>query len=74
MPRTSERKQRIAESAASLNHMRKHYVLLAAAKASKQMLDNFFNVYSIQCMNHSKLVNNRYLKPRNKNRMINREF
>ena len=74
MPRTSERKQRIAESAASLNRMRKYYVLLVATKASKQMLDNFFNVYSIQCMNHSKLVNNRYLKPRNKNRMINREF
>ena len=69
MPRTSERKQRIAESATSLNRMRKHYVLLLATKASQQMLNNFFNVYSIQCINHSKLVKNRYLKPRNKNRI-----
>ena len=69
MPRRSERKQRIAESAASLNRMRKHCVLLAATKASKQMLDNFCDVCSVQCTNHSKLVNNRCLKPRNKNRM-----
>ena len=69
MPRTSERKQRVAESAASLNRMRKYYVLLVATKASKQMVDNCFNVYSIQHINHSKLLNNRYLKPRNKNRI-----
>ena len=69
MPRRSERKQRIAESAASLNRMRKYCVLLVATNASKQLLDDFCNVHSIQCINHSKLVNNRYLKPRNKNRM-----
>ena len=69
MPRTSERKQRVAESTASLNRVRKCYVLLVATKASKQMIDSCFNVYFIQCVNHSKLVNNRYLEPRNKNRI-----
>lgn len=69
MPRTSERQRKINECAASLNRMRKYYILLVASKCSKKIINNAFKVYSIQYINYTKLVNNRYLKPRKKNRI-----
>lgn len=68
MPRTSERQKKINESAASLNRLRKYYVLLVATKSSQRLINTFHKVHAIQYINYCTLVNNRYLKPRNKNR------
>ena len=66
MPRASERQKRINDSAASLNRLRKDYVLLLATKAPKTIINSTFKVHALQCVNYVKLVNNRYLEPRGK--------
>ena len=65
----SERQKRINESSASLNRLRQYYMLLLATKASKALINATFKVYALQYINYVKLVNNRYLQPRRKNRI-----
>ena len=68
MPRTSERQRKINEVAASLNRMKKYYILLVASKCSRTIINNAFKVHMIQYIKYTKLTNTRYLKPRKKNR------
>ena len=67
--RMSEYQKWINKSSASLNHLCQYYMLLLARKASKALINTTFKVYALQYINYIKLVNNRYLQPRRKNRI-----
>ena len=69
MPRISERSKRISDSAGSLMRLKKHLMLLTACKVSKTLINATFKAYALQYINYVKLVNNRYLEPRGKNRV-----
>ena len=69
MPRISERSRRISDSAGSLMRLKKHLMLLTACKVSKTLINATFKAYALQYINYVKLVNNRYLEPRGKNRV-----
>ena len=69
MPRISERSRRISDSAGSLMRLKKHLMLLTACKVSKTLINATFKAHALQHVNHVKLVNDRYLEPRGKNRV-----
>ena len=46
-------------------------MLIVASKCSRELIKNAFNVYALQHINCTKLVNNRYLEPCKKNRTHN---
>ena len=49
--------------------LKKHLMLLTACKVSKTLINATFKAYALQYINYVKLVNNRYLEPRGKNRV-----
>ena len=69
MPRISERSRQISDSAGSLMRLKKHLMLLTACKVSKTLINATFKAHALQYVNYVKLVNNRYLEPRGKNRI-----